>query len=67
MRSSGMLVPRHRLLVARRFDTALGTISPVTRRNITEERRSILKCLDIILHLVLYRNHFTWSVEVFAL
>jgi hypothetical protein len=53
MRSSGMLVPRHRVIVARRFDTALGNVSPVMRRNITEERRSILNCLDIILHLVL--------------
>lgn len=52
MRSSGMFVPHHRVIVARRFDTALGTTSPVMRRNITKERRSTLNCLDIILHLV---------------
>jgi hypothetical protein len=67
MRSSGMLVPRHWVIVARRFDTALGTISPVIRLNIAEERRSVQNCLDIILLLVVWRNNFAWSVEVIAL
>ena len=54
MSSSGMFVPRHRVIVARHFDTTLETISPVIRHNITEERRSILNFLAIILHLVFF-------------
>jgi hypothetical protein len=40
------------VIIATLFDTALGTINPVMQRNVTEERRSILNCLDIILRLV---------------
>ena len=56
MRSSGMLVPRHRLIFARRFETALGTNRPVMRRNITEERRLFLNGLNIILHVGFFKE-----------
>ena len=51
-----MLVPLHWLIVARRFQTALGTDRPVMRRNITEERRSLPNCLDFIVHVYFFKE-----------